>query len=362
MAGRLLGILSRMPSVSALVVGGGQAGLATSFYLRRAGVEHVVLDDQERPGGAWRHTWPSLRLFSPAAYSSLPGWQMPSSGSQNPSAQHVIDYLTHYEERYDLPIRRNARVTSVHAQGGRHEVRTPDGAWTAEAVFSATGTWSRPFVPTVPGASRFLGRQLHSAHYDGPQAFADQQVLVVGGGNSGAQIAADLIDHAEVTWCTHGPPRFLPEDVDGRELFRVATRSIRTGTAGVSSLGDIVVVPSVRAARDSGQLRAEPTFTRLTAHGAQWADGTHRQADAVIWCTGFRPALGHLAPLALPRDDGRLRTDGPTSSDRPTLQLIGYGDWSGAASSTLIGVGQWARLAVDRMVQGEGRTANDFAG
>ncbi|GGK63091.1 ArsO family NAD(P)H-dependent flavin-containing monooxygenase [Ornithinimicrobium pekingense] len=335
--------------VRALVVGGGQAGLATAFYLRRRGVEHVVLDDQARPGGAWLHTWDSLRLFSPAAYSSLPGWPMPPTASDDyPDAAHVVDYLTRYEQRYDIPVRRGERVTAVeHAQHG-FTVTTSRGTWQAEAVLNATGTWSRPFVPTWPGAEAFGGDQVHSARYRSPERYAGQRVVVVGGGNSGAQLAADLAPHAHVTWCTLRPPRFLPDDVDGRELFRVATLRARGQGEGVGGLGDIVAVPPVRAARDAGQLRRTPMFERFTTGGVAWADGTTREVDTVIWCTGFRPALGHLSTLRLRRTNGVPATDGPVAEVDPRLAFVGYGDWCGLASATLIGVGQWARQAVHR--------------
>lgn len=342
-----------------VVVGGGQSGLAAGYYLTRAGADFEILDAADAPGGAWPHTWPSLRLFSPAEYSSLPGKRMPAtdgagSGGENPDADHVVEYLRGYEERYDLPVRRGIRVARVeHADGGGFLIHAGDGrTWRSRVVISATGTWSRPFVPAVPGAAGFRGEQVHSAHYRGPDRFAGRRVVVVGGANSGAQIAADLAEHCDLTWCTLGPPRYLPDDVDGRELFRVASAAVRgQGGGGVAELGDIVVVPPVRAARDAGLLRATPMFTRFSGDGVEWDgvdrdDGEAARVDAVIWCTGFRPALGHLSGLGLARRGGRIVTEGPRVPDVPGLYLLGYGDWCGAASATLIGVGQWARGAV----------------
>lgn len=334
-----------------VVIGGGQSGLAAAYFVRRAGIGYVVLDDQTVPGGAWRHTWPSLRLFSPAEFSSLPGWRMPPTFDGNPDAGHVIDYLTRYEQRYSIPVRRPVRVRSVTGSPGELRVHTDRGDWSAEAVISATGTWSRQYVPFLPGQDSFTGTQVHSAFYAGPEAYAGQQVVVVGGANSGAQIAADLVRSSRVTWCTLGPPRYLPDDVDGRELFRVATARVRGSGAGVRSLGDIVVVPPVRAARDAGLLQAVEMFTRFTPTGIEFADGHRQPADAVIWCTGFRPALTHLDGLDLPREGRRIITDGPIVPGFPGLYLVGYGDWTGPASATLIGVGQWARATVNRLTQ-----------
>ena len=339
-----------------MVVGGGQAGLATAFYLRRAGLGFVVLDDQDRPGGAWRHTWPSLRLFSPAGYSSLPGWQMPPHrGHDNPDAAHVVDYLTRYEQRYALPVHRPVHVDVVLRCDDGYTVQTDHGSWRAPVVVSATGSWSQPHWPTVPQQREFLGRQTHSAHYTGPQRYAGRRVVVVGGANSGAQIAADLAGTAEVTWCLHGPPRYLPDDVDGRALFAAATARVKALASGdrreggVATLGDIVAVPPVREARQAGLLSPQPMFERFTAHGVAWPEGRELEVDDVIWCTGFRPALRHLRPLGLRGPDGRIATQGPLVPESSGLFLVGYGDWTGPASATLIGVGRTAKWAVERI-------------
>lgn len=335
-----------------VVVGGGQAGLAAGYHLRRLGVDFVILDAQSTPGGAWQHGWDTLHLFSPAPYSSLPGRPMPHQpGQVYPDAAHVVAYLSDYEKRYELPVQRPVLVQGIHRDGPLLQVRTDSGTWSAHAVISATGTWWRPFVPAVPGRRLFEGRHLHTVTYRAPADFAGQRVIVVGGGNSGAQIAADLTGHADVTWATARPPRFLADDIDGRALFDTATarrRALDNGqadTAGVAALGDIVAVPPVRAARDAGLLNAVPMFTRLTAPGPQWPDGSITRTDAVIWCTGFRPALAHLAPLHLRDRHGRIATTGTRALDEPRLHLLGYGDWTGPASATLIGVGRPAREA-----------------
>ncbi|MFI8089529.1 FAD-dependent oxidoreductase [Streptomyces sp. NPDC086080] len=355
-----------------VVVGGGQAGLAAGYHLRRLGLDFVILDAQAEAGGAWRHTWESLHLFSPAAYSSLPGWPMPpQAGEAYPDARHVVGYLTEYERRYGLAVHRPVRVLGVHRDGARLRVETDSGTWRARAVVSATGTWWRPFLPAVPGRSAFRGRQLHTVGYRSPRDFAGLgvppaggwgSVFVVGGGNSGAQIAADLAHDTELTWVTQRPPRFLADDIDGRALFDAATarrralfdaatarrRALdegRTDTGGVASLGDIVAVPPVREARDAGLLTASPMFVRLDRDGVVRADGTRAPADAVIWCTGFRPALSHLAPLGLRGRRGHIPTTGTRAVDEPRLHLLGYGDWTGPASATLIGVGRPARDA-----------------
>ncbi|MFE3165494.1 ArsO family NAD(P)H-dependent flavin-containing monooxygenase [Streptomyces sp. NPDC059224] len=335
-----------------VVIGGGQAGLAAGYHLRRLGLDFVVLDALSTPGGAWQHAWDSLHLFSPAAYSSLPGRLMPPQpGETCPDARHVVEYLADYEKRYELPVERPVRVLAVRRDGSLLRVETGTGTWHAGAVISATGTWWRPFLPAVPGQAVFGGRQLHTAEYRSPADFAGRRVIVVGGGNSGAQIAADLAHDTDLTWVTRRPPRFLADDVDGRALFDTATarrRALdegRTDTGGVASLGDIVAVPPVREARDRGLLKAAPMFSRLLPGGVEWADGSRSDADTIIWCTGFRPVLSHLAPLRLRGRRGHIATAGTRAADEPRLHLLGYGDWTGPASATLIGVGRPARDA-----------------
>lgn len=345
--------------VPVVVIGGGQAALATGYHLRRAGMraleDFVILDDARSAGGAWSHVWESLRLFSPSDHSSLPGWPMPASKDGFPTAEHVRRYLAAYEERYGFEVRRPVRVTAVtrDESDGRLLVQAADVVLRAEAVVSATGTWSRPFWPSRPGAAEFGGLQIHSVSYRNAEEFAGQRVVVVGGGNTAAQILAEVSTVAETTWVTREPPRFMPDHVDGRTLFAVATRRSQALAAGVdavptgvSELGDVVMVPSVRAARGRGVLVAEPMFDRFAPGEVVWSDGRSAPADAVIWCTGFRPALDHLRPLRVRNADGAVDTVGTRSVLEPRLHLVGYGDWTGPASATLIGVGRTAESAV----------------
>jgi putative flavoprotein involved in K+ transport len=317
-----------------VVVGAGQAGLAVAYYLRRAGFaphrDVVVLDANERPGGAWQHLWPSMRLFSPPAFSSLPGWMMPAADTDYPPASHVVDYLERYERRYDLPVLHGQRVTAVTRADGDPAgpllvSATGEGGepvtFAGRAVVSATGTWGRPYVPHYPGADAFVGEQLHSCDYRGPEPYAGRRVVIVGGGNTAAQLLAEISLVAETTWVTLRPPRFLPDDVDGRVLFDVATarrRALDSGErdpGGVAGLGDVVMVASVREARDRGVLEAEAMFERITPTGIEWGDGAQQEADVILWCTGFRPDLPHLAPLGLRREGTHPATIGTRAAD-----------------------------------------------
>jgi cation diffusion facilitator CzcD-associated flavoprotein CzcO len=198
-----------------------------------------------------------------------------------------------------------------------------------------------------PGAELFEGEQLHSARYRDPEPFRGKTVLVVGGGNSGAQILAEVSRVARATWVTVSPPQFLPDDVDGRVLFRRATDRYRgqgdDGGAPAGGLANIVMVTPVREARERGALTSVRPFTRFTRTGVVWEDGSETQVDAVIWCTGFRPALDHLRGLDVITPEGRIEVDGNRSIREPRLWLMGYGDWTGFASATLVGATRTAR-------------------
>ena len=340
------------------MVGGGQAALAVGYHLARelraTDATVATFDDQPGPGGAWRETWDSLRLFSPAEWSSLPGYLLPRhlagrSEAHAPHRDDVLDYLAAYEDRYGLPVWRPVRVTGVRRDGERLRVETDRGSVLARAVVAATGTASRPHVPDVPGREAFEGVQVHSRAYRSPGAFADQRVLVVGGGNSGAQILAEVSAVADASWVVERAPRFLPPDVDGRVLFDAATARYHALQNGEDpgrpyGLADVVQVPSVREAKRGGRLDdLRPPTARFTASGVVWPDGTEEEVDAVIWCTGFRPALGFLDGLGVVGPDGRVAVEATRSVAEPRLWLVGYGSWTGFASATLIGVGRSAR-------------------
>ena len=312
------------------VIGGGQSAHACAYYLRRSGLSFALFDDRIAPGGAWQNSWDSLTLFSTNDFSNLPGMPMPKYDGFPPYV-HVIEYLSEFERRFSVPVLRPTHVDKVTWEPGNGEVpaqyvlHVGGQQVRASAVISATGTRSRPFVPHYPGT--FQGVQLHGEQYKNPEPFLGKKVAVVGGANSGAQIAADLVDHVDLTWYTTKAPRWMPDDVDGRVLFQ----NFHQGP-DQADFGDIVMVPPVRAARDAGKLTATPMFRSLG----------DVDADYLIWCTGYRPALSHLNAVVKQRE-----------AQHPGLYLVGYGNWCGMGSATLAGVGPFAREAA--------AAAQDFA-
>src|SRR5699024_4099423 len=188
------------------------------------------------------------------------------------TADHVVDYLQRYEERYELPMHRSVSVTSVRRENDRWIVDTDAGSLNASVGISATGTWQSPYLPYFPGQDTFTGRQLHTVDYDSPDMVAGRRVVVVGGGDSAAQILAEVSTGAGTLGVRRRRPLFMPDGVDGGVLSDVATAREAARRSGrdhdrVAGVGDIVMVPPLQAARDHGGLDRSPMFDRPSPTG-----------------------------------------------------------------------------------------------
>lgn len=338
-----------------IVIGGGQSGLAVGYYLRRSGLSFVILDQEPQPGGSWQHMWKSLRLFSPAQWSSLPGIIMSGGSDYYPTREETIAYLGNYERKYNLPVRRGVKVIGVTRPEDTFQINTTDGVYEAKAVVSATGSFLNPFIPDFPEKENYSGRIIHSSQYISPEEFKGLRVAVVGEGNSGAQILAEVSRVASTIWITQKPPRFLADNIDGRYLFDAATQMYQAKLQGKAytppSLGDIVSVAPVKEARSRGVFeKSLRPFEKFSSDGLLWADGHREKVDVVIFCTGFKASLRHLAGLNVINKDGRADTDETKSLTQEGLWLVGYGSWTGFASATLIGVGRNAKRTVEEIV------------
>jgi thioredoxin reductase len=329
-----------------VVIGAGQAGLSSAYFLRRAGLPFVVLDADTAPGGAWQHRWPTLRMATVHHIFDLPGMHFDAPHDDEPARTAVPAYFAEYERRFDLPIRRPVRVRSVAEDGDRLLVRSTDGDWPARAVINATGTWRTPFWPYYPGQETFLGRQLHTVGYRGPSEFAGQRVVVVGGGTSAIQLLTEIADVADTTWVTRRPPVFSRREFSpelGREVVAKVDERVRAGLppGSVVSATGLAETPAVAAARAKGVLDRQPMFDHITPEGVAWADGRFVPADVILWCTGWRASLDHLAPLHLRGPGGGIRMNGTRVVAEPRLHLVGYGP-----SASTVGANRAGRQAV----------------
>lgn len=349
-----------MNGYDVIVIGGGQSGLAAAYYLNRTKLSYVVLDRETSAGGSWQHYWRSLRLFSPAQWSSLPGVLMKGGGAYYPSRDETIEYLNQYEHRYKFPIKRPVEVKQVITNGDGFLLYTSDGEYRAKVVVSATGSFRSPFVPAVPGLDQFKGKVMHSADYMSPEDLAGKKVAIVGEGNSGAQILAEVSKVADTIWITKKPPRFLPDHVDGRYLFDAATQMYEAKKSGKPftppSLGDIVMVDSVKEARERNVLKSVGAIDYVSDHAVLLTNGDSHEIDAIVFCTGFKNSLNHLESLGIVNDDSRIDTIDSRAIAVEGLWLLGYGNWTGFASATLIGVGRSARQAVEEIIDYVQRT------
>ena len=363
--------------VDVLVVGAGQAGLATAYYLQRAGFDghapargrharaatsdgtYIVLDNEDGPGGAWQHRWNTLTMATVNGIHDLPGAAVPQVDPDQPARRAVTGYFTDYEDTYDLAILRPVQVFEVERADddphGRLLVRTSGGTWAARAVIAASGTWNRPFWPYVPGWDTFLGRQLHTRDYRGPARFAQRRVAVVGGGLSAVSHVIELAEVARTFWCTRREPDFRTTEFDAQAGYEVE-QAVRAGVErgerpqSVVSRTGIPRTPQIEAARAAGVLKRREMFVRIEPHGLRWADGTFREIDTILWATGFRANLPYLAGLHLHTPQGGIRMTGTQVANEPRLHLVGLGP-----DSSTIGARRSARLAVgavDRRLRG----------
>ncbi|MFF0818593.1 NAD(P)-binding domain-containing protein [Rhodococcus sp. NPDC003318] len=352
-------------SVDVAVIGAGQSGLSAGYYLqklgREAGIGFVLLDHAPSAGGAWQFRWPSLTLSTVNRVHDLPGMPFTdvlddSAPDEVPAADAVPRYYAEYERRFDLPVRRpvNVRVVCDHGSPDGHlTVETDAGTLTVRGIVNATGTWERPFVPRYPGAHLFRGRMLHTRDYRTAEEFAGRHVVVVGGGISAVQLLDEISRVTTTTWVTRRPPQFrdtpfTPEE--GRAAVAVVEDRVRRGLppGSVVSVTGLPLTPALRAARERGVLDRLPMFDAITEDGVHWPDGSEQKADVILWCTGFRSSLDHLAPLRLRGPGGGITMTGRLATAvaaDPRVHLLGYGP-----SASTIGANRGGRAAASELI------------
>jgi putative flavoprotein involved in K+ transport len=348
-----------------VVIGGGQAGLAIGYFLARQSRRFVIVEAASGPAAVWRSRWDSIRLFTPARYDGLPGLAFPGDPDSYPGRDEVVAYLTEYAQRFELPIEFNSRVQSVRARDdGGFLVELADRTYEADHVVVATGPFQVPFTPTIAGDLADDVAQLHSSAYRSAADLPTGTVLVVGGGNTGYQIAAELARSREVHIAVGARQTPLPQRILGRDLFRYleATGLMRKTVA--SRIGqrmkdrETLIGSSPRAARKQG-IRVRPRATAATGATVTFADGSQLAVDAVVWATGYR--LDHsFVELPIFEGDGRLKHQRGVT-EFPGLYFLGL-PWQHTRGSALLGwVKDDAQFIAQRIADGARRSADAAA-
>ncbi|WP_067574055.1 FAD-dependent oxidoreductase [Nocardia acidivorans] len=388
-SGRTVGSVTATPDVEILVIGAGQAGLSVGYHLRRLGLrpeqDFLVVDHAPAAGGAWQFRWPSLTLSTVNRVHDLPGMSFEETlpdGSENAQAATAVPhYFELYEKRFDLRVHRPVSVSVVcdrataatcpdaEVDGLLHAEVRPRGleyedppvvepvvasGIRTRGLINATGTWDKPFIPFYRGADRFAGRQLHAHDYRTAGEFAGKHVVVVGGGITAIQLLDEISRVADTTWVTRREPvfrsaQFGPEA--GRAAVAMVEDRVRRGLppGSVVSVTGLPEDDRVRAARARGVLDRHPMFDHIEPEGIRWADGSFQRADVMLWATGFRSSLDHLAPLRLRGPGGGITMTGQLATQvaaDPRIHLIGYGP-----SASTIGANRAGRAAAVELTE-----------
>lgn len=340
-------------AVDVIVIGGGQAGLALGWHLQQHSLDFLILDEQMRPGGNWRNYYDSLQLFSPAEYSALPGMVFPGDPQGYPLRDEVVQYLEAYAAEFQLPFEGGTRVLEVVQKDKAFEVRAANGStFTARAVVVASGGFSRPSTPDIPGLESFSGTCLHSSAYRTPEAFAGQRVVVVGAANSAVQIAYELAGVAQVVLATREKIRFFPQRILGLDFHAWLKFTRLEHTRWLSDQSTPVLdTGKYRKALDTERLQRKAMFQQVLPEGVVWPDGTTHQADALIFATGFRPNLEFLARLPVADQHGRVLQRNGVADQVPGLYFVGLPKQRNFASATLRGVGADAGYLMPRLLR-----------
>jgi putative flavoprotein involved in K+ transport len=322
------------------VIGAGQAGLAMGYFLRQQGRRFVIFEREGSIGAAWRERWESLTLFTPRRYNSLPGRAFPGDPDGYPNRDEVIAYLERYAETFDLPIELNSGVRKLRRNEGAFELEVDGRAIEADRVVVATGPFQRPFVPEVARRLAPDVFQTHATGYRKPDDIPTGTVFVVGGGNTGFQIAKELSATHRVVLAVGSRQMPLPQRLLRRDLFWWLTKTRLLRTTVESQLGrrmrerETLIGSSPRQLRRHYGVELKPRVVDASARMVRFADGSELEVNAVIWATGYRPDYSWIELLVFD-SEGRLgHRRGVT--DVPGLYFLGL-TWQYTRGSALLG-------------------------
>lgn len=344
---------SATTDLEVIVIGGGQAGLAIGYFLAQHGRRFAILEAGAEPAAAWRARWDSLKLFTSARYSGLPGLSFPGDPDAYPGRDDVVAYLTEYARHFALPVMLSSRVGAIRRADDRYRVALEDQDYTAEQVVIATGPFQVPFVPKISDGLDPDVFQIHSTAYRAPGDLPEGRVLVVGGGNTGFQIAEELSATREVHLSIGSRQTPLPQRILGRDLFwyleKIGAMRKSTDTRIGRRLAgrDTLIGSNPRTLSKCGGVRLHPRAVEASAHTIRFSDGSELDVGSVIWATGFRTDHSWIeAPIF---DDRQRVVHRRGVTDSPGLYFLGL-TWQYTRGSALIGwVGDDAAYMADQI-------------
>lgn len=347
-------MISTQSQYDVIVIGAGQAGLATGYYLQSKGMSFTILDAQARVGDVWRNRWDSLRLFTPARYSSLPGMMFPAQPFALPTKDDVADYLESYAQRFNLPVQLGTRMKSIQRFGDMYMLEADNGMYYARHVVVATGTFQKPKYPAFAGKLAPTVQQMHSSMYRNPSQIHGETVLVVGAGSSGGQIALELASTHQ-TFLAGRDPGSDPRQILGVDLYWWADKLGLLHLRKDGLLGRWLMQPTTQ-----GDKRVGVPTSAITEAGVTWLprvvdvkdgqpvfeDGQHLNIDAVIWATGFQPDYTWIQGLDVDATGLPVHHRGVVATE-PGLYFMGLVSQHWANSHLIGGVGRNAKYIVD---------------
>jgi len=326
-----------------VVVGGGQAGLAIGHFVAQQGRDFTILEAADEPAAAWRERWDSLKLFTPARYDALPGLAFPGEPDRYPGRDEVVDYLTEYARHFDLPVEFGSRVRSISKGERGYRVELGDRAYEAGQVVVATGPFQTPRVPAIAARLAPEVLQFHSSAYRTPESISEGPVLVVGGGNTGFQIAEELAGSHEVHLSIGSRQTPLPQRTLGRDLFWYLERTGLIYKTTASRIGrrlagrDTLIGSSPRSLRRRHGVRLRGRAVDASVSTVTFGDGTSLDVGTVIWATGF--GVDHSWIDVPVFDENRRLVHRRGVTDSPGLYFLGL-TWQHTRGSALLG---WVR-------------------
>jgi putative flavoprotein involved in K+ transport len=353
-----------------VIVGGGQAGLAVGHHLARRGRRFVILDAQQRIGDAWRQRWDSLRLFTPARYDGLPGMPFPAPAWSFPTKDQVADYLETYAARFDLPVRTGVRVERLSSDGGRYLLAAGERRFQADQVVVASGAYQRPRIPAFAAELDPGILQLDPIRYRDPSQLPAGGVLVVGAGNSGAEIAFE-VSRTHPTWLSGPDTGHIPvrpgsswDRLLTPPFWWFASRVLTVQTPIGRKVRPRALTTTAPLERVRPKELAAAGVERLprtvaARHGQPvLADRRVMDVSTIIWCTGFRPDFAWVDLPVFDPDGAPAHHRGVVGS-QPGLYFLGLWFLSAFTSSLLGGVGSDAEHVAEQIVsrQPDGRPA-----